>query len=96
MAKERICNDCIHNNNGWCKARKTNKGLKDLIQCGFREEPDNIVEVVSLEDIIKINTAMFLIEKARELVDPGSSADKALIDAHNKLYCLSEVKRGEL
>lgn len=30
MAKRRLCTDCIHNNNGWCEARKTNQGLRDL------------------------------------------------------------------
>lgn len=37
MAKDRICNDCKYNNNGWCKARKTNKGLKDLLECEFKK-----------------------------------------------------------
>lgn len=37
MAKDRICNDCKYNNNGWCKARKTNKGLRDLLECDFKK-----------------------------------------------------------
>lgn len=37
MAKDRICNNCTYNNNGWCKARKTNKGLKDLIECEYKK-----------------------------------------------------------
>lgn len=37
MAKNRICNDCKYNNNGWCKARKTNKGLRDLLECNLKK-----------------------------------------------------------
>lgn len=36
MAKTRICTDCTHNNNGWCKAKKTNKGLRDLLSCELK------------------------------------------------------------
>ena len=38
MGKDRICNGCANNNNGWCKARKTNKGLRDLTSCEFRKD----------------------------------------------------------
>lgn len=37
MAKDRIYNDCRYNNNGWCKARKTNKGLRDLLECNLKK-----------------------------------------------------------
>lgn len=37
MAKDRICNDCRYYKNGWCKARKTNKGLGDLLECDFKK-----------------------------------------------------------
>ncbi len=38
MSKDRICNECEYNNNGWCKVRKTNKGLKDLTTCEFKKD----------------------------------------------------------
>lgn len=38
MGKDRICNGCANNNNGWCKARKTNKGLRNLTTCEFRKD----------------------------------------------------------
>lgn len=44
MAKERLCTNCTFNNNGWCKARKTNKGLKDLLDCEYRKV-DNLVKL---------------------------------------------------
>ena len=44
MAKERLCTKCIYNNNGWCKARKTNKGLKDLVDCEYRKT-DNLIKL---------------------------------------------------
>lgn len=44
MAKDRICNGCVNNNNGWCKARKTNKGLKDLTTCEFKKD-DNLLKL---------------------------------------------------
>lgn len=37
MAKNHLCKDCTHNNNGWCNIRKTNQGLKDLPSCEFKE-----------------------------------------------------------
>ena len=37
MAKERLCTKCTYNNNGWCNKRKTNKGLKELIDCEYRK-----------------------------------------------------------
>ena len=37
MAKERLCTKCKYNNNGWCEAKRTNKGLKDLVECEFRK-----------------------------------------------------------
>lgn len=37
MSKERICNNCTFNNNGWCSKRKTNKGLKDLTECEYMQ-----------------------------------------------------------
>ncbi|GAA0071781.1 hypothetical protein UT300003_33060 [Clostridium sardiniense] len=37
MSKGRICNDCKYNNNGWCRSRKTNKGLKDLLECDLKK-----------------------------------------------------------
>lgn len=49
MAKDRICNGCTYNNNGWCKARKTNQGLKNLIECEFRKT-DSLIQ---LENFIK-------------------------------------------
>lgn len=36
MAKDRVCNGCSYNNNGWCTMRKTNKDLKDLIECEYK------------------------------------------------------------
>lgn len=44
MAKERLCTKCIHNNNGWCNKRKTNKGLKELTDCEFRAT-DNLIRL---------------------------------------------------
>lgn len=44
MAKERLCTKCTHNNNGWCNKRKTNKGLKELTDCEFRET-DNLIKL---------------------------------------------------
>ena len=38
MAKDRICTGCTYNNNGWCKERKTNKGLKDLTECNYKKQ----------------------------------------------------------
>lgn len=44
MAKDRICNGCMNNNNGWCKVRKTNQGLKDLMECEFKKT-DSLVKL---------------------------------------------------
>ena len=44
MAKNRICKECKYNNNGWCEARKTNKGLKDLLNCEYRKT-DNLIKL---------------------------------------------------
>jgi hypothetical protein len=44
MGKDKICNGCVYNNNGWCKARKTNQGLKDLVTCEYRKT-DNLVRL---------------------------------------------------
>ena len=45
MAKNTLCIDCPYYNNGWCKRRKTNQGLKDLLDCEFKpnkaEKTDN-------------------------------------------------------
>jgi hypothetical protein len=49
MAKDKICIGCIHNNNGWCRARKTNQGIKDLVECNLKKT-DNLV---TLEEFIK-------------------------------------------
>lgn len=42
--KERLCTKCTYNNNGWCNARKTNKGLKDLVDCEYRKT-DNLIKL---------------------------------------------------
>lgn len=52
MAKDRICNDCKYNNNGWCKARKTNKGLKDLLECDLKES--NKIDAAKEEGLKKL------------------------------------------
>lgn len=44
MAKERLCTKCTYNNNGWCNKRKTNKGLKELIDCEYRKT-DNLIKL---------------------------------------------------
>ncbi|WP_139905636.1 hypothetical protein [Clostridium thermarum] len=41
-----ICKGCTFNNNGWCRARKTNQGLKDLISCEYKKT-DNMVALES-------------------------------------------------
>lgn len=38
MSRDRICTGCEHDKNGWCKARKTNKGLRELTKCEFRSD----------------------------------------------------------
>ena len=52
LAKDRICNECKYYNNGWCKARKTNKGLRDLIECEFKRT--NKVDVAKDESLKKL------------------------------------------
>ena len=44
MGKERLRSKCTYNNNDWCNKRKTNKGLRDLTDCEYRET-DNLVKL---------------------------------------------------
>lgn len=55
---DKICNGCEYNNNGWCKARKTNQGLKDLTVCEFRK--DNKIQ--RIEEYLKNRRFMLSIE----------------------------------
>ena len=67
MAKERLCTNCTYNNNGWCNKRKTNKGLKDLINCEYRET----------DKMVKLND--YLIQKKFELEVDNNSFNRGLI-----------------
>lgn len=49
MAKERLCTNCTYNNNGWCTVRKTNKDLKDLLECEYKK----INSIVKLEKYLE-------------------------------------------
>ena len=37
MVKERLCTDCIYNNNGWCDKRKINRRLRYLTDYEYRK-----------------------------------------------------------
>lgn len=61
MSKNTLCKDCISNNNGWCKKRKTNQGLKELSECEFKEkESDN--KILTEEKIDMINRYVARVE----------------------------------
>lgn len=67
MAKNSLCKNCTHNNNGWCNVRKTNKGLKDLIECEYRKT-DNLVRLQG-----------FLEQKKFELQIENNSFNRGLV-----------------
>ena len=67
MAKKRLCNDCAYNNNGWCNKRKTNKGLKELIECEYREK----------NSLIKLNN--YFEQKKFELEIENNSFNRGLV-----------------
>lgn len=67
MAKERLCTNCTYNNNGWCNKLKTNKGLKDLTNCEYRET----------DKMVKLND--YLIQKKFELEIDNNSFNRGLI-----------------
>lgn len=49
MAKKRLCTTCIYYNNGWCNKRRTNKGLKDLLECSYKVAEEDLSST-SLEE----------------------------------------------
>lgn len=63
MAKERVCTGCEHNNNGWCKIKKTNKGLKELEFCDERR--DNKIGMV--QGFIKAKTYEYSVNPSEKL-----------------------------
>lgn len=48
MAKNYLCKDCEHNNNGWCK-KKSIQGLKNITDCEFKN--NNIEILGKIKDI---------------------------------------------
>lgn len=48
----RICTNCIHNNNGWCQAKKTNKDLRNLENCDLKKT-EQIVHEETVENKIQ-------------------------------------------
>lgn len=79
MAKERLCTKCKFNNNGWCEKLKTNKNLKLLTECVFREIDAelNLEEVkndktIALENCIK--------QKELELKIHNNTFNKGVIE----------------
>ena len=67
MSKERLCTKCTYNNNGWCNKRKTNKGLKDLIDCEYRKT----------ENTVKLNN--FLEQKRFELEIEDNAFNRGMV-----------------
>ena len=67
MAKERLCTNCTYNNNGWCNKRKTNKGLKELIDCKYRKT----------ESTVKLNN--FLEQKRFELENEDNAFNRGMV-----------------
>ena len=67
MAKERLCTNCTHNNNGWCNKRKTNKGLRELTDCEYRKT----------ESTVKLNN--FLEQKRFELEIEDNDYNRGIV-----------------
>ena len=67
MAKERLCTKCIYNNNGWCNKRKTNKGLKELSDCEYRQ----------IDELVKLND--YLEQKKFELEVENNSYNRGVV-----------------
>ena len=67
MAKERLCTNCTYNNNGWCNKRKTNKGLRELVDCEYRKT----------DSIVKLNS--FLEQKKFELKVEDNAFNRGMI-----------------
>ena len=67
MAKEILCTDCTYNNNGWCNKRKTNRGLRDLTECEFRET----------NKVVKLNN--YLNQKKFELQIDDTSYNRGMV-----------------
>ena len=67
MAKNKLCSECVHNNNGWCNKLKTNKGLKDLIECTHKQT----------EETTDLNSILAL--KKKELEVDNSSFNRGII-----------------
>lgn len=47
MAKDYLCKDCEHNNNGWCK-KHSKQGLKNITEC-----EDKVQKGATLKEITK-------------------------------------------
>ena len=67
MAKERLCINCTYKNNGRCNKRKTNKGLKELIECKYRKT----------ESTVKLNN--FLEQKRFELENEDNDFNRGMV-----------------
>ena len=90
MAKDRLCTDCIYNNNGWCKARKTNKGLRDLLECEFKKS--DRIDPVKEESLKKL--MIMLSEKEDKFWDnfyDDESMANDLLDDAMKIMNLQKV-----
>lgn len=74
MAKDRICNGCAYNNNGWCTMRKTNQGLKDLTTCEYK--PDNKIEDVDSK-VLKLEE--YLGQKKFELTVDNNAFNRGVV-----------------
>lgn len=88
MAKNTLCIDCKYYNNGWCNKRKTNKGLKELIDCEYKNNGNdsnnnnnklNEIQIGNYKTLGK-RLLFYVIQLQINAIDKETITKKELID----------------
>ena len=77
MAKNTLCIDCNYYNNGWCKKRKTNQGLKDLLDCEYNTNKK--IENIEKYEVFGQREIFYYIQKNIDAIKEKTISKKELI-----------------